>query len=699
MKRLSVIFSEQDAKQRAQVKVLLKQNGYALEDSGITSKRNILQKISIGNIDAIVVGNTGSSNKQFLPSDVMDVRRNFPEIRIIYILGSRQDYPLDMLYQLYENKIYNVLFQSDSKPEYITELLIKDRESKVALHYLGLDKESAYFAPIPDQVISSLNHYIKSGMTTEDMRQRFHAKMAIYDDHRQRYYCEHLTDPVLLEAFKQDELYRKYVQIETKELPQKSVVAKKFGIWKQLKSHHVAVEPKHSFSVPASEENIDVQQQDEKKCSYSLLSSNSVLWEIEKKDILSPEERSGNEKILEIQSPTTLERIPDNFNGLIADLTDSAKDEIIEDKEQPEDQQNEDPFWAYMNRKKEQIKTKKEKQLQEEWQAIEEKKRQEEQRLIQEIRLQEERYAIEEQKQEALKQQAATQEQLKIIHEQQAAEQTRFERECQKLKEQTKIQEVTIQRENPQIAQKRRQLEDEQKKHNEKHREREQCAKEQCLESSAKRKMLFLSDRELGYRKSLTIGALVCVFGGILLSGLATSMLKNYAGRGDTVVFSRPVDMAEYRAELTEDELTIEEIIKTDTEELPMGTEAINEVPSSTAKQDMSGVTNASNFSTVQTETPVSTTETIPTSAVTEMPSVTGIELYDGTVLTGEEVINFINSYGSSYGILVESRGDGMLTFGTYGSDSMDLINQSASYYASVTYVNGVSVAIRFTQG
>ena len=57
-----------------------------------------------------------------------------------------------------------------------------------------------------------------------------------------------------------------------------------------------------------------------------------------------------------------------------------------------------------------------------------------------------------------------------------------------------------------------------------------------------------------------------------------------------------------------------------------------------------------------------------------------------------------ISAYGGGYGIFVETRSNGVLSFGTFGSSDMGLIDAGSSYYGTVIREGGSVIGIRFIQ-
>ena len=174
MKAITVIFGELDSKQRNIIKQEVKKQNIALNSTAITSKKSVLQKISVEQVDVIVVSGYGSSNKRFSVSDVMRVTQEFG-IRVIYLLQSITEYTDDELRQLYDNHIYDVLFLSDINEDNISKLIICGRSQQEAMQYMKLNGGEKMFSPLSDSVMSNLNHYIKIGMNEEDMVQTFHS--------------------------------------------------------------------------------------------------------------------------------------------------------------------------------------------------------------------------------------------------------------------------------------------------------------------------------------------------------------------------------------------------------------------------------------------------------------------------------------------------------------------------------------------
>ena len=103
---------------------------------------------------------------------------------------------------------------------------------------------------------------------------------------------------------------------------------------------------------------------------------------------------------------------------------------------------------------------------------------------------------------------------------------------------------------------------------------------------------------------------------------------------------------------------------------------------------------------TTEAPAPPATTETPPTTeATTEAPvPISGLENYDKKILTGGEVMGVISAYGGGYGIFVETRSNGVLSFGTFGSSDMGLIDAGSSYYGTVIREGGSVIGIRFIQ-
>ena len=103
---------------------------------------------------------------------------------------------------------------------------------------------------------------------------------------------------------------------------------------------------------------------------------------------------------------------------------------------------------------------------------------------------------------------------------------------------------------------------------------------------------------------------------------------------------------------------------------------------------------------TTEAPVPPATTEAPPTTeATTEAPvPISGLENYDKKILTGGEVMGVISAYGGGYGIFVETRSNGVLSFGTFGSSDMGLIDAGSSYYGTVIREGGSVIGIRFIQ-
>ena len=126
-------------------------------------------------------------------------------------------------------------------------------------------------------------------------------------------------------------------------------------------------------------------------------------------------------------------------------------------------------------------------------------------------------------------------------------------------------------------------------------------------------------------------------------------------------------------------------------------TEATTTAVATTERQTETPATSAP--TTAAPEAPT-TTETPPTTeATTEAPTpISGLENYDKKILTGGEVMGVISAYGGGYGIFVETRSNGVLSFGTFGSSDMGLIDAGSSYYGTVIREGGSVIGIRFIQ-
>lgn len=273
MRALTVIMSECDSAQRTQIKQILKSYSINLTAYSITSKKNIIQKATVEDVDVIVISDSGSSNKRFTLSDVICFTQDVPDVRVVYLLQSRNLYDENFIYELFKNKIYNVLFRDDCTSEAIAALLVCGRTQEEAAGYMKISAENPVFAPISDEVISKLNHYIMSATTQAEMIQRFHSKIAIYDEKRQKYYCENIKNPILIQTLKDDELFSKYVVIE--EPPSKT------SIFTKMFKKGTAKKAEKPKTVKDTESNTQTSFTTTPANEGVLHSRPSLLWEVE----------------------------------------------------------------------------------------------------------------------------------------------------------------------------------------------------------------------------------------------------------------------------------------------------------------------------------------------------------------------------------------------------------------------------------
>ena len=752
MQQLEVIFGEFDSEQRQMIKEECLKAGMTLIDHSVATKKSVLREVSLDSARIVVVSQYGSVNKRFEPQDCINLVKDW-NVRVIYLLKKRKEYSSDVITNLFQSGIYDILYSEDITPASVSGLLMEARSKDHALDYMGLDSlKEKLSKPLTDEAVSSLLHYINMG-TADTIENRLTVKLSHMSPDTQEYFCNFVkeNEPVIHEKYMKYPVYSQYIK-DTE--PEKKGLFKLFSR-KKRRVGYVVEDGLVGDSLPvigSDDENVELSSDESTdNLTESFTNPDTVGVAAIEEDI--PEKVATEQ----FNTPDNEEAEEASL-----DMGDSESNGELQGETQPETRSTTlEDYYAYKNRKaneerekaEEEAKRKAEEEARRKAEeearrkAEEETKRKAEEETKRKAEEEAKRKAEEEAKRKAEEEakrkaeleaeRSRLREEAKRLEEEKknkAAEEARhraeIEKEKNRLQEEAKRfeedrkrkveedrkkieeerrrsreeNEKTAREERKKIEKERLQLEKERRKAEDVKRkseiERKKAAKVRAkMEKKAEREILDQNEeyeKKPFYFRFAYFGCILlivfCIVGLVTLLSNRRIVSQNsgkYVTTTEEVTTEKAIaaeKTTEKQTEKTTERLTTEK-----------ATEVTTTAATATERQTETPTTAVP---TTEAPAPPATTETPPTTeATTEAPvPISGLENYDKKILTGGEVMGVISAYGGGYGIFVETRSNGVLSFGTFGSSDMGLIDAGSSYYGTVIREGGSVIGIRFIQ-
>jgi hypothetical protein len=152
------------------------------------------------------------------------IERDYPNVNIVFIISNEHKQDTNYLANIFNNKIYNVLFESDANVSDIVNLIQNPRQPKVAQSYFNLqsenikeiqdtaDEDSNVFTKIPQEQIDSIYSHLISAKDIEDLYRRYDYVVSKYNEKKNVYIVTQLPCEIT-EKLEDNLNYQKFYKI------------------------------------------------------------------------------------------------------------------------------------------------------------------------------------------------------------------------------------------------------------------------------------------------------------------------------------------------------------------------------------------------------------------------------------------------------------------------------------------------------